>query len=253
MADVTVGGSLAYGGLRFLTHLWGAWKKHRIGVYGYWGTGKSTLNRQMATAGELEVEDEAAAETSTYHAFSQSKKKYVLPPASRKRISLTTPSLGSIRRTIVSADIGGHMEYFDLWLEDMVSRDVQVVIWLIDHRHLMDPADVTQQIAFSRFVDAIVNGNYPRFRSRRLRRKAKKYKPEVVGLIANKADLWMHDDWKDKFGTPRMGEHPIFEPFRGDLIKIQRQLMVPTLKRACSALYNWNVELMIWNLLQAKP
>ena len=207
----------------------------------------------MATSGELEVQDEEDVETSTYHAFSQSKRGYVLPPASRKRLTLTMPTGDPVRRTIVSADIGGHMEYFDLWLEDMITRDVQIVIWLIDHRHITDPTNIEQQIAFSRFVDAIANGNYPRFKSRRIRRKAKKYRPQVVGLVANKADLWLTDEWKEKFATPRIGEHPIFLPFRADLIKIQRQLMVPTLKRACSALYNWNVELMIWSLLQARP
>jgi hypothetical protein len=208
----------------------------------------------MSTSGELEVADEEGVETSTYHAFSQAQGRYVLPQPTRKRVAFPeSTSAANVRRTIVSTDIGGHMEYFDLWLEDMIARDVQIVLWLIDHRHLTDPNNIDQQIAFSRFVDVLVTKKYPRFKTRKMRKRAKKYKPQVVGLVANKADLWLEDGWKTKFDSPRIGEHPIFEPFRKDLIRIQRHLMVPTVKRACSALYNWNVEVVIWNLLQAKP
>ena len=251
MADALVPGQVAYGTILWLRHLWHSWRKHRVGIYGYWGTGKTTLNRQISTPGELEVIEHDDEETSTYHAYNQKQKKYVLPAPSTKRVKLHANELVAASRTIVTTDIGGHDEYFDLWLEDMVTRKVQIVIWLIDHRHLQDPNNTSQQEAFTKFVDCLVTGKYP-FKSRKLRRMARGYRPKIVGLVANKADLWVDNKWMDHYQTARIGDHQIFSPFREDLMRIQRHLMVPTLKRSCSALKNWNVERVIWDLLQSK-
>ena len=242
---------VAYGGIIWLRHLWASWRKHRVGIYGYWGTGKTTLNRQISTTGELEVIENDDHETSTYHAYNQKQKKYVLPQPSTKRVRLTANELVSASRTLSTTDIGGHEEYFELWLEDMVTRNVQIVIFLIDHRHIIDPTNQKQQETFKKFVDVLISGKYP-FRSRKLRKMAKNYKPKIVGIVANKADLWVEGEWLAHYQTPRIGDHPIFEPFRGDLVRLQRYLMIPTLKRACSALRNWNVERVIWDLLQSK-
>ena len=247
-----LGGRFAYGTILYLHHLWSSWRKHRVGIYGYWGTGKTTLNRQISTTGELEVVEHDEMETSTYHAYNQKKGKYILPKPSTKRVRLASSELSITSRTLVTTDIGGHEEYFDLWLEDMVTREVQIVVWLIDHRHLTDPSNTKQQEVFKRFVDILINGKYP-FKNRKLRKMAKGYKPAVVGLIANKADLWVDDEWRPHYDTHRIGEHAIFDPFKEDLMRIQRYLMVPTLKRSCSALRNWNVERVVWDLLQAKP
>ena len=81
---------------------------------------------------------------------------------------------------------------------------------------------------------------------------ARGYKPKIIGLIANKADLWVDDHWRSLYTSQRIGEHPIYDPFRADLVRLQRHLMIPTLKRSCSALRNWNVERVVWDLLQAK-
>lgn len=244
--------ALTYGAIIWLKQLWASWRKHRTGIYGYWGTGKTTLNRQISTSGELEVIEDDKLETSTHHIYSQKKKRYILPKPSTKRVRLAASETITATRTLVTTDIGGHEEYFELWLEDMVSRNVQIVIWLIDHRHLIDPENTKQQEAFTRFVDVLVTGKYP-FRSRKLRRLAKGYKPKIVGLVANKADLWVDEAWLPHYNTPRIGDHQIYHPFRADLMRLQRYLMIPTLKRSCSALKNWNVERMIWDLLQARP
>ncbi len=219
VADALVPSQLAYGTILFFRHLWSSWKKTRVGIYGYWGTGKTTLNRQISTTGELEVIEHDETETSTYHAYNQKKGKYVLPSPSTKRVKLMTNNdLMTATRTLSTTDIGGHEEYFDLWLEDMVTRKVQIIVWLIDHRHINEPSNTTQQDSFKRFVDVLINGKYP-FKSRKLRKMARGYKPAVVGLVANKADLWVEEEWLPPYETSRIGEHPIFDPFKEDLMR----------------------------------
>jgi hypothetical protein len=243
--------AVAYGGFLYLRHLWESWRSHCFGVYGHFGVGKTTLARQLSTSGELEDANPEDFDTTTHHPFDPELGRYLPPPVARKRISMqNTTTLRTTRRTILSADLGGHPKYFDLWLYDLVGRDVQVVIWMIDHRHLRDNNDTEQQEAFSKFVDAILNKDFP-FTERKMKKKGKSYKPLVVGLVANKADVWLDDSWEKHWGTWRMSEHPIFAPFIPDLVRLQKA-MIPTLKRPMSALRNWEVEATIWDLLEAK-
>mgnify|MGYP005991309261 FL=1 len=245
-------GQVAYGGILWLRHLWAAWKKHKVGIYGVWGTGKTTLNRQISTSGELEIDELEEAKTSTHHSYSQKKKKYILPPPSTKRVRLNASETIVASRTLSATDLGGHEEYFELWLEDMITRRVEIVIWLIDHRHLQHPEDNSQRDAFKKFVDVLISGNYP-FKNRKLRKMARGYKPKLLAVVANKADIWLDDSWTTGAQKKQIGQHPIFVPFTQDLVRLQRNLMIPTLKRSISALRNWNVERVIWDLLQAKP
>ena len=248
MVDATW--AVAYGGFLYLKHLWDTWRTHRFGIYGTWGTGKTTLSRQLSTSGELE-DMGTSEDTATEHPFDPNTGRYLPPPSTRKRVAMkNTQTLKMTQKTLNSTDIGGQMKYFDLWLEDMVGRDVECVIWVIDHRHLIDPKDQSQQLAFSRFVEAIVTGDYG-FTDKALNKKAKKYKPLVVGLVANKADLWLDELWEKHWKTTRMNEHPIFQPFIRDLARLQA-CQIPTLKRPISALRNWSCEETIWDIMQAK-
>ena len=49
-------------------------------------------------------------------------------------------------KTIVSRDIGGHKEYFPMWLRDMYQRRIKTLIIMIDHRHLVNPDDTSNQL-----------------------------------------------------------------------------------------------------------
>lgn len=243
--------AIAYGGFLYLKHLWESWRSHKFGIYGTWGVGKTTLARQLSTTGELEDYSPEDFDTTTHHPFDPELGRYLPPPVTRKRIAIeNTSTLRSVRRTVVSTDLGGHPKYFDLWLRDMVSREVEVVIWIIDHRHMHDSRDTTQYDSFKKFVDCIVNNDYP-FTERKLKRKAKSYRPQIVGLVANKADVWLDENWEKHWGTRRMNEHPIFEPFKKELSRLQR-CQIPTIKRPMSALRNWEVESTIWSLLESK-
>jgi hypothetical protein len=243
--------AIAYGGFLYLKHLWDTWKTHNFGIYGCFGVGKTTLSRQLSTTGELEELKASDLDTSTGHPFNPDSGRYLAPPASRKRVALqNTQTLKSSNRTIISTDLGGHPKYFDLWLEDLVVRDVEVVIFVIDHRHLDNSKDTLQQDIFKQFVDCLVTRKFP-FEDKKLKKKGKTYTPKVVGLVANKADVWLDSNWEHHWGTLRMNDHPIYEPFKGDLARLQG-VMIPTIKRSISALRNWQCEATIWDLLQAK-
>jgi len=247
---VDPGFAVAYGGFLYLKHIWDTWRAHKFGIYGIWGVGKTTLSRQLSTSGELE-DMNLTGDTATEHPFDPELGRYLPPPSSRKRIALkNTNTLKMVNRTILSTDIGGQMKYFSLWLEDMVGRNVEAVIWLVDHRHLANPQDTSQVDAFNRFVECIVSRDYG-FETKSMKKKAKTYRPAVVGLVANKADVWLDENWENHWNTNRMSEHPIFEPFKPGLARLQRE-MIPTIKRPVSALRNWSCESTVWDIMQAK-
>ncbi len=245
MRPLVEGGAMAWGGILYLKHLWDSWKSHRIGIYGLWGCGKTTLNGYLNTSGELEEDSERI--TSTAHPYNKKKKQYVPPPATRKRIHVLSESNTGHRRTILSTDLGGQPEYFNLWLRDLVMRDVEVVIYLIDAR---DDPDGHQQATFRDFTRIIAEKDF-RFTEKKLRKKARNYQPKVVALVANKSDLWLTQEERVFYEGPGIGRHPIFDEYRPHLIRLQRA-GIPTLKRSISALHGYDVERLIWDCLKAK-
>lgn len=243
------GGALAWGGLLYLKHLWDSWKSHRVGIYGIWGTGKTTLNRWLNTSGELEDD---SSMTSTAHPYDKSQGRYVPPPPTRKRIHVLSENNQGFRRTIQSTDIGGHLEYFNLWLRDMVSREVEVVIYLIDDRHMKEGDEGHQERTFAEFAKVVAGKSYG-FSDRRLRKRARAYAPKVVALVANKADLWLDGDEMGikMLSEGKIGQHEIFDNFRSSLLILQKA-GIPTIKRSISALRGWEVERLVWDCLKAK-
>jgi hypothetical protein len=242
------GGALAYGGLLFIKHLYDKWRTHRFGIYGAWGVGKTTLDGFLSTPGEQPAPEDSHA---TQHPYDNQVGRYVAPPPTRKRVKYQQ-SMKLLNRTIQSTDLGGQPAYYNLWLRDMVGRDVEIVFFLIDHRHTVDRTAVEQQLAFKFIVDALVDRKWT-FRKWKMRRKAKKYRPRLVALIGNKADLWLYNDptWKERWKDDQVDEHPIFDPFRADLARLQRA-GIPNIKRCISALRGWDVEETIYDCIQAK-
>jgi len=167
--------------------IFGVYKKvHAInfGIYGSTMVGKTTLNSQLRTRGEV---PDIKKRTVGRHR------------ATRKQIKIDNTS-----HTIKSADIGGEAKYFTEWVKDMQTRKPKYVIFMIDHRHL-NSNDMEQQIAWKFLVDTICNPYYPNGK----KKKEKDY-PLAVGLWANKSDLWANNI-KD---TMNPKDHHIFEPFK---------------------------------------
>jgi hypothetical protein len=206
----------------------------QVGVYGATLTGKTTLDRQLTTKGEIRELEE---QDRTHH----NKKKWFrnivkLPAPTTKRIKSD-----GLERTIVSRDIGGHIEYHGMWLRDMIERKVGTVIVVVDHRHLKSNKDLSNQTALGYLVQSLSQHTVPRGLSLRARLRAKKYTPQRILLIANKADEWMDDDAYALWERGFISRHPIFDVFREDLYKLH-SLHIPVQMDAISARYAWNVE-----------
>jgi hypothetical protein len=206
----------------------------QVGVYGATETGKTTLDQQLTTKGEIRALGELDR---THH---QQKKLFrnitKLPPATTKRVKSN-----GLEKTVVSRDLGGHIEYHSMWLRDMIERKVGTVIVVVDHRHLKNSKDVTNQTALGYLVQSLAKKTIPRGLSLRARLRARKYSPKRILLIANKADEWMDNDAYDLWEKGFISRHSIFDVFREDLYKLH-SLHIPVRMDAISAKYSWNVE-----------
>jgi len=169
--------------------------------------------------------------------------KYLLPKPTRKRISWKGD-----RRVVFSADLGGQERFWSLWIDDMVNRQVEVVVYMFDERALKGGDEALQQIAgFKYLVDCITNRQY-RYRNLKSRWKGKKYVPKLIMLVANKADRFFDENAAMLWQQNRIGEHKVFDPFRDDLVRLQKA-GVPTRRSFMATRIGWNVETTLIDLL----
>ena len=161
-------------------------KVHAInfGIYGATMVGKTTLHHQLRTRGEVpEIRNRTVG---------------------KQRASRKTIKLDGDTHTLKTADMGGEAIYWREWMQDMKSRKVKYVIFVIDHRHLDSSANLDHQLAWKFLVDTIVADRWPSGR----KKKEVDY-PMAVGIWANKYDMWGEKYKSDK----PIDKHEIFEPF----------------------------------------
>ncbi len=223
---------LAHGVWQFLLH-GRSYISKSIGVYGASESGKTTLDKQLTTRGEIR---ELKENDRTHHHKGLLSKSYRMPDATRKRIKSN-----GLTRVIVSRDIGGHVQYHSMWLRDMIQRKVDTVVIVIDHRHLLDDRNVDNQTALGFLVQSLAKKSKPKGLSLRARLRARKYAPKRIILLANKADEWMDDEAYDTWQRGFIARHRIFDVFREDLYQLQG-MHIPVHMDAVSARYGWNVE-----------
>ena len=159
----------------------------------------------------------------------------MLPEATHKRIR----SRG-MKRTIVSRDIGGHVEYHSTWLRDLWLRKVKTIVVVMDHRHMEDPANTDNQVALSYLVTSLQNQTRPKGLGLR-RIFQRRYMPQRIILLMNKADEWMNEETYSQWEQGFILRHPIFDAFRQTLYEIQ-EMKIPLRADACSAAVGWNVD-----------
>ena len=219
--------------------IWKIWDQvlsfvpHSVGVYGAPETGKTTLDLQLTTQGEVRP---LGSKDRTEHVMSPITKRYMQPVSTLKRVKSD-----GVRRVFSSRDLGGNIEYHNLWMRDMWERKVSTVVVIVDNRHLLDPKNTDNQTALSYIVESLRTMQKPKgLGIRHLFRK--KYHPKRLILLANKADLWLNT--KDEFELWKRGaiiKHELFEPFRESLYRLQ-EMNIPVRVDACSASIGWNVD-----------
>ena len=169
--------------------LYHSWRPRRVGIYGAPLVGKTTLDRYMTTPGEMEaISDE---DRTTHGRLLGVAGPYRMPSPTRKRISWNGD-----KRVVFSADIGGQERFWNLWIEDAVTRRVEAIVYMFDERAFKGGEDGLQQVGGFRFlVDRLVTRDY-RYRSLRARLKGKRYHPKTCHACGNKADRF--DDTASK-------------------------------------------------------
>lgn len=231
-------GSALVGAAVFGQNLYHAWRPRRVGVYGASLVGKTTLDRYMTTPGEME---EIPLDARTSH--TRLLGRFLLPKATRKRVSWKGQ-----KRVVYSSDVGGEERFWNLWIDDMVNRNVEAVVYMFDERAFSGGEEAMKQIGGFKFlVDCLVNRQY-RYRNLRARWRGKKYTPKLVMLVANKADRFFDENAALLWQQDRIGEHKIFDPFRDDLIRLQKA-GIPTRRSFMATRIGWNVEPTMIDLL----
>ena len=235
-----MGGSALVGGMVFARELWHYWKPRKVGVYGTTMVGKTTLDRYMTTPGEME---EIGLDERTKHFRVPGLNRFLLPKPTRKRVSWKGDT-----RVVYSADLGGEERFWNLWIDDMVNRQVETVIFMFDHRCTQGGEAAIEAVGgFKYMVDAIIHRQY-RYRKLKAWFKGKKYVPKLIMLVANKADQWWDDQANVLWQQQRLGEHKMYDPFREDLVRLQKA-GIPTKRGMMATKIGWNVENTMLDML----
>ena len=236
---VAFGGSILMGAIVYGKELYNYLKPRRVGVYGPTLVGKTTLDRYMTTPGEMEEIEER-----TMHDTRLVGGGHVLPKATRKRVRWHGE-----KRVIHSADVGGHQRFWNLWVDDMVERQVEVVIFMVDHRGTGGKnGDIIDAVGgLDYLVDSLIDRKW-RYRSLKAWWKGRKYSPRQVWVIANKADVWWDTNANVLWQSKRLREHNIFNPYRPAMVKLQKA-GIPCRVNMMATRIGWNVEQSLLEML----
>ena len=229
-------GSALVGAALWGQQIYNNWKSRRVGIYGASMVGKTTLDRYMTTPGEME---EIPENERTDHFKILT--RYILPKPTRKRLRYKGE-----RRVVHSSDIGGEHRFWNLWIDDMVARQCEYVVFMFDDRAFR--GDGLDQIGGFKFlVDSLIGRQY-RYRNMKSWWKGKKYSPRLVLLVANKADRFFDQKAAQLWREGRIGEHKIFDPFREDLVRLQKA-GIPTQRNFMATRIGWNVEQALMDMI----
>jgi len=113
---------------------------YSFGIYGAGEVGKTTLQRQLQTRGEVP---------------NIRKRTDGLQRPTRKVVKID----GSLK-TVKSADVGGQAQYWIQWVQDMRNRKVEYIIFLIDNRHNEEKFNMDNQLAWRFLVDTILDTHW---------------------------------------------------------------------------------------------
>jgi len=240
MSALTMGGSVMMGAIIYGKELYHFLKPRRIGVYGPTMVGKTTLDRYMTTPGEMED-----VENRTLHPKRLLGGGHVLPRGTKKRLRWEGE-----RRVVQSADVGGQQRFWNLWIDDMVDRQVECVVFMTDDRVLTPGGKgyIDAVGGFEFLVDALIDKRW-RYRSLRTRLRGRKYAPKNIWVIANKADIWWDDKANILWQSQRLREHNIFDAYRPAMVRLQKA-GIPCRVNMMATRIGWNVERSLMEMLK---
>ena len=227
-------GHLLLGSAQIANYIYRVIRPHKIGIYGPTLAGKTTLDQYLTVPGDL---DPIPHELRTTHPVKNG--AFQMPYATKKQVRWEGD-----RVPIQSRDIGGQQQYWNMWAEDMVKRNVSVLFYVVDHRITESQVALQDAVAGFRYLtDIIVNHKFPSTFSRSMRKRAKKYKPRVVCLVLNKMDLWWTHECQTIWDMGLKRQHIMVRPFQEDMRRLRRAA-VATNVEAVAAQYGLNVERM---------
>ena len=242
MSSTVLAGHILLAAGHMIKKVYRTLRPYKIGVYGPSMTGKTTLDQYLTVPGDIEP---IPIEFRTSHQMVNG--QYKLPNAHRKQIKYKRE-----RQPISSADVGGHSQYKNLWIEDMFGRQVNIVFFMVDHRVLTHPNFREEAVASLQYlVDNITGKDRTKAISRRDKKNAKNgYKPDLFCFLINKMDVWWTPQAQYLWSHELQREHPIVYPFKQQLRDL-RKAGIQAKVEAISAQHGLNVEKVMINLIEA--
>jgi len=232
MAAWMFAGHLLLGSVQVASYVYRLLKPHRVGIYGPSMSGKTTLDQYLTVPGDI---DPIPVELRTSHAVRDG--SFTMPRSTKKQVRYKGE-----RTPITSSDIGGQQQYWGMWAEDIIENHRDIVFYVVDHRIMFSPHLLNEAVAgFQYIVDMVTDTKYPSTFSRKMKKKAKRWKPKVVCLVLNKMDIWWSPESDALWSMGLKRQYRMVLPFQDELRRLRRA-GIPTNVEAISSQYGLNVE-----------
>tara|TARA_R100000654_G_scaffold64746_1_gene92444 strand:+ start:258 stop:989 length:732 start_codon:yes stop_codon:yes gene_type:complete len=215
----------------------------RVGIYGPSMVGKTTLDQYLTVPGDI---DPIPFHLRTAHPKSKTATGYKNPSETRKQVRLV-----KVKKPITTTDIAGDVMFRNLWIDDMFGRNVELVMFMVDHRAMTSrqfAMDASASLSY--LVDNIVKKDISKKISRKAKKNSKKYVPRLFCLMINKMDIWWDERAEALWSLGLQKEHPIVAPFR-DSLKRLRKAGIRAEVMAMSSQHGINVEKSLIALLDS--
>lgn len=218
-------------------------RPYRVGIYGPSLVGKTTLDQYLTVPGDIEP---IPLHFRTSHPKASTLTGFQEPNATRKRIRFRKD-----KTPVITTDLAGDHMFRNLWVDDMFSRNTELVIYMVDHRAMTSPqfaADAAAGLTY--LVDNIIKKEVSKKISRKAKKASKSYAPRLFCLMINKMDIWWDPQAQQLWQYGLQKEHPIVAPFRESLKRLRRAGIRAEIK-AISSQHGINVEKSLTELLQS--
>jgi hypothetical protein len=205
--------------------------------------GKTTLDQYLTVPGDI---DPIPFHLRTAHPRSKTATGYRNLHETRKQVRLV-----KVKKPITTTDIAGDAMFRNLWIDDMFGRNVELVMFMVDHRAMTSPQfamDASASLTY--LVDNIVKKDISKKISKKAKKNSKKYVPRLFCLMINKMDIWWDDRAEALWSLGLQKEHPIVAPFR-DSLKRLRKAGIRAEVMAMSSQHGINVEKSLIALLDS--